>query len=262
MRALRAAWLAALMPALFAQTTSVHDLLAAARQRIETADLRASGQFVRVQENGVRISDPVTIRAHWFHGVLRVRVDIGTLSKSVNHSDSGFQMPVHLLLEMPTNGQDAIWIAHAGDKSPASLPFDKWSDGPLGPGFSYEDFLEQQDFWPGQTSEGQEKFGARDCEVVKSTPGPSDKTHYASVKTWFDPSIAFPVYVEKTVKATDAVKEFTYYGIRHEEGVWSAHQIEVKTRGQSDSTLLIIDRGSTKAKLTIGDFSPAQLAHF
>lgn len=262
MRALVVVGLAVLMPALFAQTTSVHDLLAAARQRIETADLRASGQFVRVQENGARISEPITIRAHWFPGVLRVRVDIGTLSKSVHQPDSGFQMPVHLLLEMRTNGQNVIWIAHPGDKSPASLPFDKWSDGPLGPGFSYEDFLEQQDYWPGQTSEGLEKFGARDCEVVKSTPGPSDRTHYASVKTWFDPAIEFPVYVEKTVKETGEVKEFTNYGIRHEEGVWSAHQLEVKTRGQSGSTLLIIDRGSTKAKLTLGDFRPAQLAHF
>ncbi len=58
------------------------------------------------------------------------------------------------------------------------------------------------------------------------------------------------------------VKEFTYYGIRHEEGVWSAHQVEVKVRGQSGSTLLILDRGSAKANLTLADFNPAQLTHF
>ncbi len=72
------------------------------------------------------------------------------------------------------------------------LPFEKWSDGPLGPGFSYEDFLEQQYFWAGQTSEGKAKFGARDCVVLKSTPGPSDRTHYAQVKTWLDPSYWIP----------------------------------------------------------------------
>lgn len=98
--------------------------------------------------------------------------------------------------------------------------------------------------------------------MVNSTPGPGDKTHYTAVKTWFDPSIAFPVYVEKTVKETGAVKEFTYFGIRHEEGVWSAHQIEEKTRGQAGSTLLIFDRGSAKANLTGNDFSPAQLTRF
>ena len=58
------------------------------------------------------------------------------------------------------------------------------------------------------------------------------------------------------------MKEFTNYGIRHDGGVWSAHQLEVKIRGQGGSTLLIIDRGSAKAKLGLGDFSPEQLTHF
>ena len=111
-------------------------------------------------------------------------------------------------------------------------------------------------FGRGKPHEGNAKFGARDCEIVKSTPGASDRTHYAQVKTWLDPSIGFPVYVEKTVKESGAVKEFTYYGIRHEEGVWSAHQVEVKVRGQSGSTLLILDRGSAKANLTARGFQP------
>ncbi len=58
------------------------------------------------------------------------------------------------------------------------------------------------------------------------------------------------------------MKEFTYFGLRHDEGMWSAHQIEVKTRGQAGSTLLIIDRGSAKANLSIADFNPAQLTRF
>jgi hypothetical protein len=82
------------------------------------------------------------------------------------------------------------------------------------------------------------------------------------VKTWIDPSIGFPVYVEKIVKETGTVKEFTSYGVRQEEGHWFAHQIEVKSRGQAGSTLLIFDRGSAKAKLTSADFSPAALTHF
>ena len=92
----------------------------------------------------------------------------------------------------------------------------------LATGFSYEDFLEQQYFWPGQTAMEQTKFGARDCDVLKSTPGAADRTHYAEVKTWLDHSIGFPVYVEKTLKGTGAVKEFTYFGLRHDGGVWSA----------------------------------------
>jgi hypothetical protein len=224
----------------------------------------------------MRISYPITIKAHWFPGVLREFVEVGTASKSTGNTPGGGSpgnapagsgLVTHALLEMRPSGQSSITIAHPGDKSPTALPVEKWSEGPLGPGFGYEDLLEQQYFWAGQTSEGNTKFGARDCVIVKSTPGASDRSHYAQVKTWLDPSIGFPVYIEKTVKESGAVKEFTYYGIRHEEGVWSAHQVEVKVRGQSGSTLagstlLILDRGSARAKLTLADFNPALLTKF
>jgi hypothetical protein len=98
--------------------------------------------------------------------------------------------------------------------------------------------------------------------VLNSLPGPSDRTHYAGIKTWLDHSIGFPVYVEKTLKGTETVKEFTYFGIRHNGGVWSASQVEAKIRGQDGSTLLIIDRGSAKANLVLADFSPERLIHF
>ncbi len=256
MKALRAAWVAALVPILCAQTASVSDLVAAQRKLIESADLRATGHLVAIDAGGARIAFPITIKARWLSGGLRERVDIGQPPSA--HRD----MREHILLEMRPNGENTIHIADPGDTAPRIVPFEKWDAHPLGPGFNYEDFLEQQYFWPGQTLEGKEKIGARDCDVVKSTPGPADRTHYAEVKTWIDPSIGYPVYVEKTTKDTGAVKEFTSFGIRHDEGVWSAHQIEVKIRGRAGSTLLIIDHGSPKANLTVADFNPAQLAHF
>jgi hypothetical protein len=262
MKALRAACIGALAPLLCAQTVNLNDLLASMRKRIETADFRATGHLIRVQPSGVRLSYPITIKAHWFPGMLREFVEMGTAPKTPGNAPLSTSPVTHALLEMRPNGQGSITIAHPGDKSPTALPVEKWSEGPLGPGFGYEDLLEQQYFWPEQTSEGKVKFGARDCEIVKSTPGASDRTHYALVKTWLDPSIGFPVYVEKTVKESGVVKEFTYYGIRHEEGVWSAHQVEVKVRGQSGSTLLILDRGSAKANLTLADFNPALLTKF
>jgi hypothetical protein len=262
MRTRRVAWIALLAPLLCAQTANLNDLLASMRKRIEGADFRASGHLVWVQPSGVRLSFPITIKGHWFPGVLREFVEIGPASKAPGNAPPASDLATHVLLEMRPNGQSSILIAHAGDKSATVLPVDKWSEGSLGTGFGYEDLLEQQYFWAGQTSEGAAKFGARDCIIVKSTPGPADRTHYAHVKTWLDPSIGFPVYVEKTAKESGAVKEFTYYGIRHEEGVWSAHQVEVKVRGQSGSTLLILDRGSAKASLTLADFSPAQLTKF
>jgi hypothetical protein len=262
MRVALIALAAALLPPLAAQASDVHTTLEASRQRLQAADYRASGHLVRVQANGIRISYPITIKAHWFPSVLRVQLEIGTGSKSsTNPVAASLHLPAHILLEMRPGGKNTILIAHPGDQSPAPLPFEKWSDGLLGPGFIYEDFLEAQYFWANQTALDEVKFGARNCDVVKSTPGPADKTHYAEVTSWLDHSIGFPVHVEKTLK-NGTVKEFTYFGLRQEGGVWSAHQVEAKIRGQAGSTLLIIDRGTPKAYLILKDFSPEQLTHF
>jgi hypothetical protein len=255
--ALAAASLFAATPANPADT---HAVLATARQRVQAADFRASGHLVRVDANGGRTSDAISIKAHWFPGVLRVIVE--TTPPAGSKTQPGSDARSHILIEMHPDGQTMIKIAHPGDTAPATMPFDKWSDGPLGDGFSYEDFLEQQYFWPGQAIQGEAKYGARDCDILKSTPGAADRTHYAEIKTWLDQGIGFPVYVEKTLKGTGAVKEFTYYGLRRVDGVWSASQVEAKTHGRAGSTLLIIDRGSAKAKLDLGDFSPEQLTRF
>jgi hypothetical protein len=251
---------ASLLFAISANAADAHSILAVPKQRLESSDFRVTGHLVRVDANGARTSDAISIKAHWFPGVLRVLVDISPPPNASAKSSLGAR--VHILFEMKPDGQNVILIAHPGDKAPSKLPFDKWSDGPLGPVFSYEDFLEPEYFWPSQTALAETKYGARDCDVVNSLPGPTDRTHYAGIKTWLDHSIGFPVYVEKTLKGTETVKEFTYFGIRRNGGVWSASQVEAKIRGQAGSTLLIIDRGSAKANLVLGDFSPERLIHF
>lgn len=230
----------------------VQAVLSAPRQRVQTADFRAVGHLVRIDPAGTRTSYGVTIKGHWFPGVLRVLV----------HIDSPATARANILLEMRPSGQNSIQTAHPGDKATSPLPFSKWNDGPLGDGFSYEDFLEQQYFWPAQAVVEEAKFGTRDCDVLKSTPGEADRTHYSQIKTWLDRTIGFPVYVEKSVKGTGALKQFTYFGLRHDGGVWSATQVEEKTAGSAGSTLLIIDRGSAKANLDLRDFSPEKLTHF
>jgi len=252
----------ALLFAIPASATGVQAVLAAPRERIQSADFRASGHLVRVDADGNRISFPITIKAHGFPGVLRVLVEFGSVAKTGANSLLSGHVPTHILLEMRPNGQNVIRIAHPGDTAPANLPFEKWSEGPLGPGFSYEDFLEPQYFWANQTALEDAKIGARDCDVLKSAPGATDRTHYAEIQTWLDKGIGFPVYVEKTLKGSGVVKQFTYSGLRHEGGVWSAHQVEVKIHGQAGSTLLIIDHGSAKANLSLKDFSPEQLTRF
>ncbi|MGC2161886.1 MAG: outer membrane lipoprotein-sorting protein, partial [Silvibacterium sp.] len=233
-------------------TADVPPILTAPRARVQTADYRVSGRLVSVDATGRRINYAVTIKAHWFPGVLRVMVDV----------TSPVAAREHVLLEMRPEAQDAISLAKPGDTSSAPLPFSQWSDGVLGGMFSYEDFLEPEYFWPGQTVIEETKRGARDCVVLKSTPGLAERTHYADVRSWLDKAIGFPVYVEKTLKGSSKVKTFTYYGLRHEEGVWSATQIEAAEHGKPGSTLLIFERGTAKANLGLKDFSREAMIHF
>jgi hypothetical protein len=234
-----------------ARAADLKTVLAGPRLAAQTADYRAVGHLVRVDAAGKRTSRDITIKAHGFPGVVRILVEI------TGPADAR----ARILLDMHPGGQSSIRIAHPGDKSFAAVPFDQWSEGPVGPGFSYEDLLQQYYFWSGQAVLESVTRGARLCDVLKSTPGPADKSTYAEVRTWLDHTIDFPIYAEKTLKS-GAVKEYTSFDLRHDGGVWSATQIEEETRGQAGSTLLIINRGSPKANLTAQDFSPEKLVHF
>ena len=250
------------MPArpLAAHAANVEKVLAVPLKRMETADYRAVGQLVHVDEQGKRTSYPIRLKVHWFPGVLRILGEI----------DAPGAERTHMLLETRLSGQSTIEIAHPGDKVPIVLPFDQWGNGPvksLGSGFSYEDFLESEYFWTNQSVTENVKFGARNCDILSSEPAPPERTHYAKVKSWLDHSIGYPVYVEKILKETGTIKNFTYFGLRQNSGVWSASQVEEKTRGQNGaqqngSTLLVIERGSTKANLDLKDFNPEQLTRF
>jgi Outer membrane lipoprotein-sorting protein len=226
--------------------------LAMARKQVETADYRMVGHLVRVDEKGTRTSYGINVKAHWFPGVLRVLLEVASPAEA----------RVHVLIEMHPGGETTIQIAHPGDTKAAILPFEKWSDGPLGAGFSYEDFLEGSYFWSIEEAQGKAKYGARNCELIISKPGEADRTHYAEVKSWLDAASGFPVRVEKTAKGTGTVKEFTYYGLSQRQGTWYANQVEAKIRAHPGSTLLVIDRGSPKAHLTLKDFGITQLTHF
>jgi hypothetical protein len=239
---------------------SANAILDIPRQAVQKVDFRATGHLVRVDPGGSRISYPVNLKGHWFPGVLRILLEISQPSGSV--APAAHSTPMHVLFELRPGGQNSIRVAHKGDAEATILPVDKWTEGVADTGFTYEDFLEQQYFWAGQSVTEHVKYGARDTDLLKSTPGPSDRTGYSEVRSWLDSTIVFPVYVEKTMKKTAIVREYTYYGLRHEGGVWSANQIEEKNHGQTGSTLLIIDRGSPKANLTPGDFSPEKLTRF
>lgn len=252
--------IAALSLATLAHAASVQTVLGPLRQRMETSDYRAAGQLVLVDASGNRTRYAIRVKGLWFAGALHVLVDMSP-SKAV--ADRGPQTgQIRLLLELHSDGRSAIWLFQPHASAPTRLPLDKWSDRLGGSAISYEDLIEQQYLWPGQTLLPDANLGARSCNVLQSKPGPSDLTHYSAVTTWLDRTIDYPVYVEKAAKQGGMVKEFTYSGLRQSSGVWAATQVEVKIHGRAGATLLTIRRGSAKANLSAQDFRFATIAHF
>lgn len=243
-----------------AQAAEAPAPLALLRNRIEASDYRATGQLVRVDANGNRINYAIAVKGLWFRGAMHTLVEI-VPPKSAAAQERQDQR-VRILLEMRPDGRDSIRIFRPRESAPAVLPFDRWDESFLGTTISYEDLLDPQYFWPGQIILRNAVYDGRPCELLKSTPGPSDRTHYSDVQTCLDRTIDYPVYAEKVMKPGGMVKEFTYYGLRQSNRVWSATQVEAKIRGRAGSTLLIVKRGSANAHLSVNDFQPEQINHF
>ena len=131
---------------------------------------------------------------------------------------------------------------------------DHWGDGVAATLFYPEDFADGQFFWAKQTVLPPQKYGARDCFVLKSEPGPGQPTQYASVTTWMDQKTGSPVYVEAVPKNAGPTKQFVFYALEQIGGLWLSRQVEAKLNGKPGSTILLIDHGSPHAHLTRKDF--------
>ena len=232
----------------FGANPDLESVLTGTRQRIEKLDYRATGRLTRVEGNGKRTSYKFVAKAHWFPDGLRLLCQItGPGSEETS-----------LVVHMSASGQVTIEAVLPGKKAASVLPFERWNDPLVGTDFSYEDMVESQFFWKNQALLAAEKYGARDCFVLKSTSGAQERTYYESVTTWIDRGILFPVHVVKTSRGTRQQKEFVYYGLRQVDGAWSASQAEAKQQGKPGSSILVIERGSGKAHLGRKDFDIRQ----
>ncbi len=232
----------------FAASPDLETVLTASRQRIEKLDYRATGRLTRVEGNGKRASYKFVAKVHWFPDGLRLLCEI---------SGPGSEK-TSLLMHMSATGHVTIEAVLPGEKAASVLPFERWNDSLVGTDFSYEDMVESQFFWKNQELLAPEKYGARDCFVLKSTPDSQNRTYYGSVTSWIDRGILFPVHVVKTLRGTGQQKEFIYYGLRQVGGVWSATQVEAKLQGKPGSSILVIEGGSAKAHLGRKDFDIGQ----
>ncbi|HTS09830.1 MAG TPA: outer membrane lipoprotein-sorting protein [Candidatus Eisenbacteria bacterium] len=223
-------------------------VLTGSRQRIEKLDYRVTGRITRVESDGKRTSYKFVAKARWFPDGLRLLCEI---------SGSGSEK-TSLLLHMSVSGHVTIEAVLPGEKAASVLPFERWNDALVGTDFSYEDMVESAFFWKNQELLAPEKYGARDCFVLKSISGSQDRSYYESVTSWIDRGILFPVHVVKTLRGSREQKEFTYYGLREVGGAWSASQVEAKLKGKPGSSILVIERGSGEANLGRKDFDISQ----
>jgi len=234
----------------FAANPDLENVLTGSRQRIEKLDYRLTGRLTRVEDNGKRTTYKFVAKAHWFPDGLRLLCEI---------SGPGSEK-TRLLLHMSASGHVIIETVLPGEKAASMLPFEHWNDPLVGTDFSYEDMIESQFFWKNQELLAPEKYGARDCLVLKSKSGSQDRTYYDSVTSWIDRGILFPVHVVKTVRGTGQQKEFIYYGLRQVGGAWSATQVEAKLQGKPGSSILVVEGGSPKAHLGRKDFDISQVS--
>jgi hypothetical protein len=231
-----------------AANTDLETVLTGSRQRIEKLDYRVTGRLTRVEGDGKRTSYKFVAKAHWFPDGLRLRCEI---------SGPGSEK-TSLLLHMNVSGRVTIEAVLPGEKGASVLPFEHWNDALVGTDFSYEDMVENWFFWKHQELLAPEKYGERDCFVLKSMSGSQDQTYYDSVTSWIDRSILYPVHVVKALRGKGQQKEFIYYGLRQVGGAWSASQVEAKVQGKPGSSILAIEFGSGKANLSPKDFDISQ----
>lgn len=231
-------------PQAFAATPDLETVLTGSRDRIEKLDYRSSGRLTRIEGGGKRTNYKFVAKARWFPDGLRLLCEI---------SGPGSEKTI-LLLHMTASGRVTIEAELPGEKAASVLPFERWNDALVGTDFSFEDMVENQFFWKGQELLAPEKYGTRDCFVLKSKSDSQDHTHYDLVTSWLDRKILFPVHVVKTLHGTGQQKEFIYYGLRQEGGAWSATQVEAKLQGKPGSSILVIEGGSPKANLGTKDF--------
>ena len=215
-----------------AANPDLETVLTGSRQRIEKLDYHMSGRLARVEANGNHTNYKFNAKGHWFPDGLRLLCEI---------SGPGSEKTT-LLLHMSVTGQMTIEMVAPGQKVPSVLPFERWNDPLVGTDFSIEDMVENQFFWKDQELLPSEKYGARDCFVLKSKSDPQDRTYYDSVTTWIDRDILFPVHCGQDASRNQTQrKEFVYYGLRQVGGSWSASQVEVKQQGKPGSSTLVIE---------------------
>jgi hypothetical protein len=214
-------------------------------------DFRAEGRLVLLDGAGQRMTYRLSLKAKFFPEGLKVLCEVTDPPAA----------RLRLLIEAPEKGNGTMRLAKAQDERVEQIHSEHWGEPILDTGLAFEDLVDAHFFWRLQTLVGEEKHDGRDCYVINSRPDSGDESHYSAVTSWIDKRIYFPILVQKREKGTGSIKEFTYQGLQQSKGVWGARQMEVRIKGNPRRTLLVIAKGSGKAKLNASDFDARLLVN-
>jgi hypothetical protein len=239
------------VPALRARqdTTTITQVMERIRSLRRATDVRTEGRLVRLDATGRRTTSQFRMRARSFPGTIKVLYEV---------TDPAADR-IRLLIDARESGGLGMQVARERDLQARDLGPSHAGDALLESGLAYEDLADAHFSWRDQRLTGEEPCGDRHCYVISSRPDSEADSHYATVTSWIDKDICFPIVVRKRVRGATVVKEFTYHGLRQSKGQWGARQVDVRLEGSPQRTLLVVTRGSAKAGLTAEDFAPRVL---
>ncbi|MEN3941557.1 outer membrane lipoprotein-sorting protein [Prosthecobacter sp. SYSU 5D2] len=101
-----------------------------------------------------------------------------------------------VLLRKPSSGA-ATGTVYLPPDTLKPLTAAEMKNGLFGSDLTHEDVMENFFAWSQQTLVGTEDIGRISCQILESKPSVSDRSSYASVRTWIDPRRMVPMRVEK-----------------------------------------------------------------
>lgn len=225
---------------------SISEILGKIQLLRSKADFKTNGRLVRVDGAGQRITYHLGLKGKCFGLTMKVLCEV---TAPVSSSQ-------RLLIESSLKGSNGMRFLRTLNGKSEVLSSDHGGDAFLGSHLCYEDLAETHLSWQKQTLVGIEKYGGRNCYIIRSEPGSGESLLYRSVTSWIDRDLFVPVYVEKIIQGSGSTKEFLYSGIRESHGFWAARQIEIRIKGEAPATLLIMTQGTGKANLSDREFDP------
>lgn len=132
--------------------------------------------------------------------------------------------------------------------------------GLFGSDLAYEDIVENFFGWSQQSLVGTEDIGRVTCQILESKPATSDRSSYASVRTWIDPRRMVPMRVEKYNSSGAVLLRIETRDVAKDDlGRDVPSNVHIARAGSGKGSILSGSRIKHGVALTDADFTPDAL---